>query len=331
MGRNHRHSIQRDPDRSFIKGLLYGMAFFLPGVFLITYWNLIERVMRGMSDTPVITTLSRDFRTGLSVAGDLFSQKSADFYRVDTSFRWKDLPMDKQSLRQILFRWEQVLDGLSEKPQAAPFRWDRSEIEEKLAGEFSARTMRRATKYLDYIEQYKGLASNEMAISRIPASVTLAQGILESDAGEGYLALKANNHFGIKCRKRPGYKTDGVITYEDYYPSALAYDCEPREDDNPWDHFEKYESVEQSYRRHTLLLHELSRYNWMIDAYHTGEHYEVDDEWFGTSVVPYYAAWSIGLQESGYATGKRYYQKLALIIETYELWRIDYEVVVAVS
>lgn len=331
MRRKKRHSTTTDPNRSFLKGILYGMAFFLPGVFLITYWNLIERVVTGISDTPVITTLSRDFETGLVVAGDLFDRKSTDFYRIDTSLHWQELPMDKQSLRQILHKWEAVLGNISQEPQAAPFRWDRREIEEKLSGEFSRHTMRRAAKYLDYIEQYKGLASNEMALSRIPASVTLAQGILESGAGEGYLAVKANNHFGIKCRKRPGYKADGVVTYEDYYPTALAYDCEPREDDNPWDHFEKYESVEQSYRRHTLLLHELSRYNWMIDAYHTGEHYEVEDDWFGTSVVPYYAAWSIGLQESGYATGKRYYQKLALIIETYELWRIDYEVVFAAS
>jgi len=169
-----------------------------------------------------------------------------------------------------------------------------------------------------------------MAISGVPASVTLAQGILETNAGDSFLATDANNHFGVKCPKRKDYRQDGRIEDDDFYYHKLAYDCVQFSDDHNWDRFEVYDSVEKSYRRHTILLAKSNRYNWMLDAYHPGEYYDLPEHWYGVGSVPYYAAWAAGLKASGYATSKTYAQKLTKIIDTYELWRIDY-MLIAVS
>ena len=131
------------------------------------------------------------------------------------------------------------------------------------------------------------------------------------------------NHFGIKCvpyksKKHKGYR---------YKKHSLAYDCLQRKDDYEWDRFEMYQSPAVSYDRHAKLLANNERYNWMLNRYFTGEMYRVPAKWFGVEEVPYYAAWAIGLKKSGYATNKHYAQKVALIIETYELWRIDYNII----
>lgn len=296
---------------SLLRGILYGLAFFIPGVVLVMHAGDLRSLIEGVSQLPVIKDISRDFQTGLEVAGELFLERSELFYGRDTTI---------------------VLTEDSNLPYArnASFAWRRTEVANKLELEFGNRKMKSANRFLDYIEQSRSLAVQEMVRSRIPASIKLAQGLLESNAGASRLATSTNNHFGIKCRQRKGMMRDGRIDDQDFYHHQMAIGCFQSADDNEWDRFEMYESIDDSYRRHSNLLTQSKRYNWMISAYHTGQDYEVSKEWFNKTSVPYYAAWAIGLKQSGYATSKRYAQKLAYIIETYELWRVDYEAVFAI-
>lgn len=299
------------PADYWLKGILLGLAFFIPGIIIVKNAETIRAWMNGMGRLPVVLEVSRDFQTGLEVAGELFLRRSDLFYRRDT-----------------LLQWTQGGGTVSGEPMT--FAWRREAMEAKLEQVLGSRRGRGAERFLDYIERYRSLAEEEMIRTRVPASIKLAQGILESDGGDSYLARSTNNHFGIKCLRKKGGRRDGVLTDRDFSHHTLAIDCFQFTDDHEWDRFEVYRSVGDSYRRHSLLLTGSSRYNWMTDAYRTGQDYRVAEKWFGREEVPYYAAWSIGLKENGYATSKRYAQKLAYVIETYELWRIDYEVVFTV-
>ena len=296
---------------SLIRGLIYGLAFFLPGIIVLKHWDKIDRFYNGIAQLPVLNEIARDFETGIGIAGKMFSDQSLRFYSLDT----------------LLVQSGNVVNP--KRFEQGEFAWRRTDIEAKLGKAFGQKKIKRSRHFLKYIEKYRPLAVQEMYRTRIPASITLAQGLLESKAGRSHLATVAKNHFGIKCRKRKGYKSDGVIDDNDFYHHRLAYGCEQRTDDHEWDRFEMYESVALSYEHHSLLLTESSRYNWMLDEYFTGKNYILEKKWFGIEEVPYYAAWSAGLKKSGYATSKRYAQKLALIIETYELWRIDYNAVLS--
>lgn len=141
-----------------------------------------------------------------------------------------------------------------------------------------------------YIRLYAPIAQEEMSLYKIPASITLAQGILESGAGEGELTLKANNHFGIKCH---GWKGGGV--YHD--------------DDRPQECFRKYNDPKYSYRDHSLFLTERKRYAGLFEL-------ELDD----------YVGWAKGLRAAGYATDRKYPDKLINLIERYQLYKYDGEV-----
>lgn len=143
----------------------------------------------------------------------------------------------------------------------------------------------------NYIEDYRDIAKEEMKQYGIPASITLAQGILESGAGRGELSKKSNNHFGIKCHK--GWTGERV--YHD--------------DDRDQECFRKYKNPETSFRDHSLFLTERSRYSELFDL-------KEDD----------YKAWAKGLRKAGYATDPRYPQKLIGIIERYNLSEFDEEV-----
>lgn len=149
-------------------------------------------------------------------------------------------------------------------------------------------------RYVDkvaaYIATYAPIAQEEMSLYKIPASITLAQGILESGSGESELTLKANNHFGIKCH---GWKGGGV--YHD--------------DDRPQECFRKYNHPKYSYRDHSLFLTERKRYAPLFDL-------EPDD----------YKGWAKGLKAAGYATDRKYPDKLISLIERYELYKYDGEV-----
>ncbi|PQV47244.1 flagellum-specific peptidoglycan hydrolase FlgJ [Jejuia pallidilutea] len=141
-----------------------------------------------------------------------------------------------------------------------------------------------------YIEAYKEIAQKEMTLYNIPASITLAQGILESASGKGRLSVEANNHFGIKCHTWTGAKI-----YHD--------------DDKKGECFRKYNSAKYSFRDHSLFLTSRKRYEGLFDL-----------------DVSNYKAWAKGLRAAGYATDKKYPQKLIGLIERYELYKYDDEV-----
>jgi len=144
-----------------------------------------------------------------------------------------------------------------------------------------------------YINQYKDIAVSEMHRSGIPASIKLAQGLLESDWGRSNLATEANNHFGIKCGNS---WTGGSFFKEDddYQDGKLISSC-----------FRKYGDAAQSYVDHTTFLSK-PRY---VDLF------ELDPK--------DYKSWAKGLRKAGYATDKKYPQKLITIIEKYDLAKFD--------
>ena len=146
----------------------------------------------------------------------------------------------------------------------------------------------RVSTYENYIHKYSDLAIAHMEKYRIPASITLAQGILESGAGMSDLARRSNNHFGIKCHR--GWNGGAVYAA----------------DDTPNDCFRKYKSVEDSYQDHSEFLAYSSRYSALFDL-------SITD----------YKGWARGLQKSGYATDRAYANKLIKLIEDYELYRFD--------
>lgn len=139
----------------------------------------------------------------------------------------------------------------------------------------------------DYVKYYSNIAMDEMVQFGIPASITLAQGILESGAGKGRLAVQANNHFGIKCHDWNGKKI-----YHD--------------DDEEQECFRKYDNPEYSYRDHSLFLTNRGRYLFLFD-------FKRDD----------YKQWAKGLKKAGYATDPKYPEKLIDLIERYELYKYD--------
>jgi len=139
----------------------------------------------------------------------------------------------------------------------------------------------------DYVKYYSSIAMDEMIQFGIPASITLAQGILESGAGKGRLAVQANNHFGIKCHDWNGKKI-----YHD--------------DDEEQECFRKYDNPEYSYRDHSLFLSNRSRYSFLFDL-------KKDD----------YKQWAKGLKKAGYATDPKYPQKLIDLIQRYQLYKYD--------
>ena len=314
---------------SFGRGILLGLVFFLPGVFAVTQWEKIHFFFDEISEIPIINEVSRDFSTGTDVFGKMFRNKSFQFHQTDSVQTIQEYMESNDFLVETLKRNASSTEVSPKYNEVLALTvWDRKAIEKKLGKEFSRRRMKQVGPFLDYIEEYIDMASKEMVLSHIPASISLGQGILESNAGRSFLAKRANNHFGIKCVPKRGYRKDGKISDKDFMHHNLSYDCQQRKDDYEWDRFEMYTSPELSYRRHSRLLANNARYNWMVNKYVTGELYKVPKKWFGVEEVPYYAAWSIGLKKSGYATNKKYAQKLALIIETYELWRIDYNVII---
>ncbi|HRE79108.1 MAG TPA: glucosaminidase domain-containing protein [Flavobacterium sp.] len=144
---------------------------------------------------------------------------------------------------------------------------------------------------LKYIDDFKDIAKDNMRQHGIPASITLAQGILESGVGQGSLSKRANNHFGIKCHK-------------EWTGPSVRHD-----DDSAQECFRKYDDPADSYRDHSLFLTTRSRYSSLFDL-------PSDD----------YKAWAKGLRAAGYATDTKYPDKLISLIERYQLNQYDTEV-----
>lgn len=149
-----------------------------------------------------------------------------------------------------------------------------------------AQTRNRA--YEEYIEKYREVAIEEMKRYHIPASITLAQGLLESGAGRSELARKSNNHFGIKC----GSTWEGRTVRHN--------------DDAPRECFRAYRHARESYRDHSKFLSTGARYAFLFRL-------KITD----------YKGWARGLKKAGYATDPRYAQRLIDIIELYDLDKYD--------
>ncbi|PIB30492.1 N-acetylmuramidase [Maribacter sp. 4U21] len=143
----------------------------------------------------------------------------------------------------------------------------------------------------EYIDTFSEIAQLEMKAYGIPASITLAQGLLESGYGKGELAMKTNNHFGIKCHK--GWQGD--------------YDF--HDDDEKGECFRKYNHPMFSFRDHSIFLTTRSRYAFLFNYRNTD-----------------YKKWAYGLRKAGYATDKRYPQKLIYLIEKHQLYKYDTEI-----
>ncbi|MCB0399941.1 MAG: glucosaminidase domain-containing protein [Winogradskyella sp.] len=141
-----------------------------------------------------------------------------------------------------------------------------------------------------YIEMYAEIAKEEMSRYKIPASITLAQGILESASGKGRLAVEANNHFGIKCHGWTGAKI--------YHDDDRSQEC-----------FRKYREAKSSYEDHSKFLTERGRYADLFKL-------KPDD----------YKGWARGLKKAGYATDRKYPDKLIGLIERYKLYEYDQQV-----
>ncbi|BDD05727.1 hemagglutinin [Aureibacter tunicatorum] len=138
-----------------------------------------------------------------------------------------------------------------------------------------------------YIDTYSDIAMSQMKTHKIPASITLAQGILESGSGESDLAKRSNNHFGIKC-------------HSDWKGKKVYHD-----DNRKGECFRKYNHPRESFNDHSLFLKK-SRYQFLYK-------YKPHD----------YKSWAHGLKKAGYATDSRYPQKLIDLIERYDLHKYD--------
>ena len=145
-----------------------------------------------------------------------------------------------------------------------------------------------SAQYDEYISRYSAISVREMEDFGIPASITLAQGLLESGAGKSELAVEANNHFGIKCHN----DWNGEVMYHD--------------DDRNHECFRKYDNPEQSFVDHSAFLKNKSRYAFLFEYARTD-----------------YKSWAKGLKQAGYATDPQYATRLVELIEKYDLHRFD--------
>jgi LysM repeat protein len=139
-----------------------------------------------------------------------------------------------------------------------------------------------------YIETYKDIAIAEMKRTGIPASITLAQGLIESGSGNSSLSRQSNNHFGIKCKK-------------DWTGRSVNFD-----DDAPQECFRAYDRVEDSYRDHSDFIRAGERYAFLFELDPTD-----------------YKGWANGLKQAGYATNPQYADMLITAIERYSLYQYD--------
>jgi flagellum-specific peptidoglycan hydrolase FlgJ len=157
--------------------------------------------------------------------------------------------------------------------------------------ESTSRTVGSNDVISNYIAMYKNIAMSNMKDYGIPASIILAQGILESGAGRGDLSQRANNHFGIKC-------------HSDWTGESVRHDDDARQEC-----FRKYDSASESFKDHALFLTNRGRYSSLFSL-------PKDD----------YQAWAKGLRKAGYATDPRYPEKLISNIERYDLGQYDAQV-----
>lgn len=326
------------------------MAGFLVCAFAFI-WVTKDKVP--MDDIPIIQEFSNVFREGIASLGLLDPGTIDYFYRSDPAGR-QALATENAALNTPV--------GSSSSP-TSPLHirsyWHRENILQKFkdAG-YSRGKIKAAGRILDYIEQHRLLAYQNMRATNIPVSIKLAQAILESKAGRSSLAKATNNHFGIKAlagksaREKIRARRYADLSNEEFVyrrPAVGAYNFH---DDHRYDRFEVYNTVGDSYERHNQLLSKNCQpgkkgcYSWIWSKYQVGKDYDISqmanlyqrssgiapEEFFnGHTVVPYYAAAAAGLKMAGYATSPTYHKKLFFLIETYELWQFDIDLIRALE
>ena len=208
--------------------------------------------------------------------------------RTETAV-WSDYG-DPKLANTKLVDWDGILAGSTVAGgQSIPSGKPNAEDVSILNTPGQVRNLDKRDKQLAYVKRFAKVAQEEMRKFGIPASITLAQGLLESNVGESLLAVKNNNHFGMKCWEKhcaPGH-------------------CTNYKDDTHKDFFRRYNSAWESYRAHSHFLQK-ERYKSL----------------FGLGRKNY-KAWAKGLQKAGYATDQRYASKLIRIIEDLDLDRFD--------
>lgn len=303
-------------------------------------WYVYEYSTDELLALPVIQEITDKYRLGWETTlafGEDLHQRVVAF---DSLYRVGGSPFEGS----FASRSRSVTEDLS-------IPWHRTIIEKKLTEEnWSAGKLRAAGAYLDYIDRYLPAAARDMYATGVSASITLAQGILESDAGRSNLALTTNNHFGIKAlptkegRRKIKSKLYRQLSDSDFAFRSPAIGVSQHHDDHKYDRFERYHSVGDSYRRHSALLLNTCQkarkgcYGWIwatfpvqqepLDISGIARKFQPISgygpaDFFGDTKVPYYAAQAAALKMAGYATSKTYHRKLVYLIETYELWRID--------
>lgn len=197
--------------------------------------------------------------------------------------------LKKLSIGTIIFIF--ISCGISKKVVVEKKSSKKNKIESKVDSQIIVKAEKKYTnkeKIEFYIKRYSSVARTEMKAYGIPASITLAQGILESGMGYGRLAKEGNNHFGIKCHK--DWKGDRI--YHD--------------DDKKGECFRVYNNPASSYRDHSIFLKTRSRYDFLFEIKTNN-----------------YKAWAKGLKKAGYATDPKYPEKLISLIERFELNKFD--------
>jgi len=174
------------------------------------------------------------------------------------------------------------------KRKPTPVKVQKVEAADIVLNELKRRKPNLSDNTFDYIEEYNDIAILEMISYEIPASITLAQGILESSSGRSRLTVRGNNHFGVKCHR--SWKGKRI-----YHDDDARQEC-----------FRKYEHPFTSFRDHSLFLYGRDRYAALFTL-------KKDD----------YKGWAKGLKKAGYATDPKYPKKLIKLIEDYELYKYD--------
>jgi flagellum-specific peptidoglycan hydrolase FlgJ len=319
---------------AFMDGFLpvFGLLLFGGGVYFIYNlgWN-------EFNDLPLIQEITDTYQVGWEQTTVLGDQLATHLITLNTTSSGNHS--------------SEITRIDTQAPIQVSHNWNADKVAEKLVKEgWSSGKLKAGYAYLDYIEAYLDEALADMHITHVSASITLAQGILESDAGRSRLARMTNNHFGIKALPNAnGRKKIKAGNYHQLYDHDFTFK-EPavgvsqHHDDHKYDRFETYLSVQDSYRRHSNLLNSSCKtarkgcYAWIWKAF-PAQRARIDitemasifqnisgiapEDFFGETTLPYYAAQAAGLKMAGYATSKRYHQKLVYLITTYELWRLD--------
>lgn len=241
--------------RNWFNGFLLGL-----GIYLLFFKNISIQVSLNSAEQPVVV---------------------AEQNLLPASFREGERSVTRQNVSQI--KWD------TRKPEDFPNLTfvlndnyaERHHVRPEVAEAVNA-------KVTAYLDEYKMLAIKEMEAYGVPASITLAQGLLESNAGESQLAKESNNHFGIKCKRQ-----------------CRGCTCRNYSDDDIYDMFRVFGDAGESFRVHSELLNG--------DRYKHLHRLRIAD----------YKGWARGLKKAGYATDKAYADKLIRIIERLELTRFD--------